>query len=99
MKNLIITLSITLLICISCKKEENYMNQAKILEPDYRMCVCCGGWFIKIDNDTLRFYELPSDCNIDLNAETLPIEVELNWEKDKNDCLGDEIIIDAIRKK
>tara|TARA_B110000483_G_scaffold232221_1_gene299502 strand:+ start:28 stop:327 length:300 start_codon:yes stop_codon:yes gene_type:complete len=99
MKNLIITLSITLLICISCKKEENYMNQAKILEPDYRMCVCCGGWFIKIDNDTLRFYELPSDCNIDLNTETLPIEVELNWEKDKNDCLGDEIIIDAIRKK
>lgn len=75
------------------------MNQAKILEPDYRMCVCCGGWFIKIDNDTLRFYELPSDCNIDLNTETLPIEVELNWEKDKNDCLGDEIIIDAIRKK
>lgn len=75
------------------------MNQAKILEPDYRMCVCCGGWFIKIDNDTLRFYELPSDFNIDLNTETLPIEVELNWEKDKNDCLGDEIIIDAIRKK
>lgn len=75
------------------------MNQAKILEPDYSMCVCCGGWFIKIDNETLRFYELPSDCNIDLNAETLPIEVELNWEKDKNDCLGDEIIIHAIRKK
>ena len=69
------------------------MNQAKILEPDYRMCVCCGGWFIKIDNDTLRFYELPSDCNIDLNTETLPIEVELNWEKDKNDCLDGEIYI------
>jgi len=74
------------------------MDKGTILEFDTREFVCCGGWFIKTDNDTLRFYDLPLKSNLNLLAEILPLQVRLNWKKDPNVCSGDEILIMEIEK-
>lgn len=75
------------------------MDQGTITGGDYRKCMCCGGWFIKIKNDRYRFYQLPEKSGIDLKEEKFPLEVQLNWEKDTAACLGDEIIILEIEKR
>lgn len=101
-KSIMFFLLILLLFCTSCKKdlsaESGFMSVGTIIGGDLRMCMCCGGWFIKIDNDTLRFGNLPQDSNIDLQIESFPLEVRLNWEKSSFQCLGDEIIILKIEK-
>ena len=37
---------------ISCKKEDqhHYMNNAQVIGYDLRLCVCCGGYQVTIDN-------------------------------------------------
>jgi len=99
MKKLLVICSIILLTVMACKKEKTGLWEGKITQPDWRKCMYCGGWFIEIDKSTYRFYHLPENNNIDLQRDTLPIYVKLRWQKDKNACLGDEIIIDYITKK
>ena len=98
MKIILIHLFMVLIIMVSCSAEPEYMSEGTIIGGDARMCMCCGGWYIKIMNDTLRFGNLPDKSNIYLNDETFPIKVRLNWKKDPNACLGDEIIILQIEK-
>ncbi len=54
---------------------------------------------IMIDNNIYRFLELPENSNFNIQDETFPINVKLDWQNDVNACLGDEIIINAINKK
>ena len=75
------------------------MSEGKITGLNPRECMCCGGWNIEINNSTFRFYNLPENSNIDLLHESMPLYVELVWKKDKNGCLGDEILIDYIKKR
>jgi hypothetical protein len=75
------------------------MSEGQIQGPDFSMCACCGGWFISIDNDRYRFYELSEESDLDLENETFPITVRLNWRKREHQCLGDEIIVEAIERK
>ena len=75
------------------------MHEGKITGCDFRECMCCGGWYIEINNNTYRFNNLPVNSNIDLQHEPFPIHVEVIWEKDVHGCLGDEILIDYIKKK
>ena len=95
----IILLSTLIFLCIGCKKEVDTMNSGQITGPDMSLCPCCGGWFIDIDNHTYRFLELPENSNFNIEDETFPINVNLDWQNDANACLGDEIIISAINKK
>ena len=88
-----------LLFLIACSTEPEYMTDGIIMGVDHRLCGCCGGWYIKIDSDTLRFYEVPKKSELDIHNETLPLKVRLNWKKDPNACLQDEIIILEIEKK
>ena len=90
---------ILLTVLFGCKKEVDTMNSGQITGPDMSLCPCCGGWFIVIDNNTYRFLELPENSNFDIEDETFPINVNLDWQNDANACLGDEIIISAINKK
>ena len=92
-------ISILLMVVFSCSKEDNYMSSGTITGIDMSLCMCCGGWFIEIDNATYRFNKLPDHCDLNLENETFPITVKLDWEKEINPCLGDEIIVKQIAKK
>lgn len=94
----VLYISIFLIVGLSCSKENNSICEGTITGKDMSLCMCCGGWFIEIDNATYRFNKLPENCNIHLENEILPISVKLDWQKDKNQCLGDEIIIKRIVK-
>src|SRR5687767_10035115 len=54
-------------------------SEATITSVDGRKCLChCGGYFIKINEETFRFMEeaLPPN-NLNLSPEKLPMRVEL----------------------
>ena len=92
---LIIVLSIA-----SCSLEEDeFRSIGTITGYDTRECSCCGGFYIEIDNTTYRFYDLPNNSELNLENPTFPIYVKLDWTKDANACLGDEIIVSRIEKQ
>lgn len=99
---------ITLLIGIiiggffGCSHEiiKDYQSNGKITGPDIRMCACCGGWYIQIDNLTYEFDSLPVNSNIDLQKETFPVLVKLDWQlSDKGACPDKRITIQRIVKE
>ena len=86
-----------ILIITSCSmNEDEFRSNGTITGHDDRECVCCGGYFINIDKATYRFFDLPRNSNINLDSATFPIYVKLDWTKDPNACLGDEIIVSRI---
>jgi hypothetical protein len=94
-----ITMMIFGFIC--CHKEDNngYQSHGKITGPDIRMCACCGGWYIEIDSTTYEFDSLP-DKTINLQKDTFPIFVKLNWQlSGKIACPSKRIIIQKIAKE
>jgi hypothetical protein len=93
---------IVFFVVCSCSEDEKTdptKSDALILGPDYRYCMCCGGYFIQIKGDTYRFFEneLPA-ASLNLNAADLdfPIPVYVHWEPKEDACLGDEIVIKKI---
>ena len=78
-------------IIVSCKKEETYQSNGIITGPDMRECICCGGYFIEIDDSTYNFDILPASSSINLETDTFPINVSLDWAFDR-DCGGIEYI-------
>ena len=76
------------------------MSDGIILGPDPRDCVCCGGWYIKIDTTTYEFESLPDNSNINLQADTFPINVKLDWKlSDRVACPNKYITITRITKE
>jgi hypothetical protein len=86
------------LFILSCQKDNPGINYAYITGHDLRMCACCGGYYIQIDDIQYRFYELPENSSINLNEVTFPLKVIVSWEMSEDLCLGDEIIIKSIQK-
>ena len=84
-----------------CKREtDNYESRGTITGPDFRDCACCGGWYIKIDTTVYEFDSLPNSSNIDLQKDTYPIYVKLNWQlSERLPCPDKWIIITRIRKE
>jgi hypothetical protein len=83
----------------SCRKDHGYDNGGTIIGHDYRKCMCCGGWFIVIEKDTLRFDQIPEGCSITLDDPKYPIDVYLDWHPKEPQCLGDEIIVTRMELK
>jgi len=78
---------IALVICILagliyCQNRfvDDYPSHGKITGQDMRMCICCGGWQIVIDNETYNFDSIPANSNINLQKETFPLLVKLDWQ-------------------
>ena len=71
------------IIIFSCKKEESYQSSGTIAGPDMRECICCGGYFIEIGDSTYNFDMLPATSTINLETETFPINVNLDWTYDR----------------
>ena len=80
----------TFLICLSiglltsCSDDttsdiDKMQSTGTIMGFDRSMCICCGGWILKIDEDetSYRFDELPEDSDIVLSEVHIP--VKLNW--------------------
>ena len=78
---------------------DDSMSNGTISGIDIRECACCGGFFIEIDNITYRFYDVPPNSKLNLVNPTFPIYVKLDWTKDANACLGDEIIVSRIEER
>ena len=87
-----------------CQKErsDNYKSIGTITGQDVRMCPspCCSGWFIGIDSLTYEFDTLPSSSNINLEKETFPLVVKLDWQlSDTPGCPNKRIKIQRIAKE
>ena len=72
-------------------------QEATIIGKDFRLCACCGGWFIEIGDDTLRASVLPQSFREQLIPGEYPIPVYLEWNRPENLCLGDEIDVPCIK--
>ena len=86
-----------LIFSVSCSMEEDsYKSTGIITGYDMSECACCGGYFIDIERNTYRFYNIPPNSNLSLDNPVFPIYVNLDWNPDPNACLGDEIIVTRI---
>jgi hypothetical protein len=99
---IIVGISAILFVIICCHKENSneYKSHGIITGPDIRACVCCGGWFIKIDTILYEFDTLPVNSDINLEKETFPVYVKLDWRfPDTGYCPGNKIIVIRIKKE
>ncbi len=92
MKRLLI-LSVILFSLAGCKKEPCYQSKGIITGFDYRKCMCCGGWFIEIEDSTWRFDQVPEGSTVNLDSVDFPFKVYLDWKEKDPKCLGDEIVV------
>ncbi|HKI87892.1 MAG TPA: hypothetical protein VKA38_02620 [Draconibacterium sp.] len=99
-KKILFTVLLISGVIFSCeKKEDQYQSSAVITGPDIRECICCGGYSIEMNDSTYNFDTLPASSNIELNTETFPINVKLDWSYDKK-CGGIQYItISRIAKQ
>ncbi|MFH1052514.1 MAG: hypothetical protein V1779_16470 [bacterium] len=102
-KRILICLSSCFLILLGCDDNTSsnsnlYKSEGVITGYDLRECMCCGGWFIVLADSTYRFNEIPKESNINFEKDTFPISVKLDWKKSPAPCLGDEIIVERMKK-
>lgn len=74
-------------------------NRAVVTGEDWRMCPCCGGWFVTIGEARYRIGNMPEGSTLDLRTEKLPLNVRIKWRKDPTPCMGDELELEAIEKE
>lgn len=75
----------------SQKKPVSIYDSGAILGGDRRMCACCGGWFIGIGQDTLRFDQPPSSFQRYIETAGYPLNVKVKWAKKNPRCMMDQI--------
>jgi hypothetical protein len=78
--NILIIVLLVGFVCCRKDTRSDYQSTGVITGPDPRMCVCCGGWLIVIDSITYNFNSVPVTSNIDLEKETFPLFVKLDWQ-------------------
>jgi hypothetical protein len=93
-----LALCFTLFTMSSCEKEqekEDAMQEATITSFDVSLCACCGGWFVTIEGQRFRFYELPeSKISLDLTKQKLPLTLRISWKPKEKPCMPD--LIDVL---
>ena len=83
----------------SCNKDnDTYKSVGIITGEDLRMCACCGGYFINIDDVTYLIDSLPKNSNLNLQQETYPITVRLDWQLSGSSCPNPRIDVLRIKK-
>lgn len=93
-----IVVFVSCLLLVSCDKDEpaTDLDRGTIIGQDFTFCVCCGGWFIDINEERYRFKVIPSSADIDLINAEFPIDVWIDWTPQNNPCLGNEIDVISI---
>lgn len=75
-----------LFLLLSCKEKTVFpQSEGIVFSRDAALCGCCGGFFIKINNDTMRCYKLPESSGISEN-EPLPFRIKLDFGRDTVGC-------------
>ena len=97
MKSIIIAFFLIFSVICGCKKEEDTsFSDGIITGVDYRKCMCCSGYFIKIDTLKYRFFAIPDTTEINLEKAVFPIPVKLKWKKMESNCSD---VIEVIEMK
>jgi hypothetical protein len=94
--NQIVALLVVWLLVGSCQKEEVTLSDGRLIGIDYRKCASpfCGGWFVEIEDDTLRFFEIPKSTDINLDSEAVfPQPVKVEWMRYENEWKDIEDLI------
>jgi hypothetical protein len=93
MKYLIISLFILYITILSCSDDaiqiiddEYTESKALILKEDLTETLCSGGWFVKIENDTLRIYNMSSEISTLVKDNQLPLYIIIKWKKMTTGC-------------
>jgi hypothetical protein len=82
MSNWKVVLLVFCLTLVACHKEDLVSSNGKLIGIDFRKCASpmCGGWFVEIEGDTLRFFETPDKTDLDLHSEIIfPQSVKIEW--------------------
>ena len=95
-KFIIIVALIVSMISSSCRKN-NYMSDAVITGEDYRLCVCCGGLFIKLNDGRLFLTGSLENFGVKDN-EKFPISVRIDWQTDSSHWYGNYIMITRLMR-
>jgi hypothetical protein len=89
----------------SCKKDEKASSNAQILGFDQRLCPCCGGWIISIDNtltpngdSTFLAEDFPTGFEVG-DTPVFPIPVMIEWKIDTARCNGTFVNISKIERR
>jgi hypothetical protein len=111
---LLLTVLLTAIFSIffaTCKKQEKIdlgkdprspdgtiKYNATIVAPDTRNCICCGGYFLSIDNNkpVAGDYFITYDFPENYTPTSFPTKIYIEWEKDSNACINDKIIIKKL---
>lgn len=91
------------LLLFSCKKEKPFESNAELTGYDMRMCQCCGGLQITIDNapSAYGFFlvgEFPKDFVLGNNPQ-FPILVRVDYKIDTIRCGGTRVNISRIERR
>ncbi len=92
---LLLGMALVLISFQSCKKETTLSDEwkeAKIIGQDLRLCACCGGWFITLEQDTVRTFGFPDEYELP-SAMNLPKDVYLQYEEQTGPCSDFENLI------
>jgi hypothetical protein len=89
-----------IIIMMACTKENgDYKSVGTLTGIDGTMCGCCGGWIIFIEDVSYLIDSMPKESNIDLETETFPIKVKLDWQLVNNGCsVFNRITVQRIKK-
>ena len=75
-----------LFLAFGCKKAAvPPQSEGLVFSQDFALCPCCSGFYVKINNDTLRFFQLPEASGISANT-PLPYLIKLDWQRDTAVC-------------
>ena len=88
MKNYFLLFLLAIVSLTSCEKSCMKEGSAELIGIDFRKCASpfCGGWFIEIEGDTLKFFEMPDETDIEFNENLeFPIPVNVVWGKYENE--------------
>jgi hypothetical protein len=96
---LLITGIIFMVACCNTEINSEFKSRGVITGPDLGMCICCGGWHIMIDGETYNFESIPGTSDINLQKETFPVNVKLDWVSSGSTGCPGWIVIQKIVKE
>jgi hypothetical protein len=84
----------------SCNKDnDSFKSVGTITGFDGTECGCCGGYIIYIDDVRYLIDSMPKDSGLDLQQETFPLTVRLDWQVINSSCPPFRIDVLRIKKE
>jgi hypothetical protein len=78
------------LTCLFFDYKQDCGQDGEIIDYFSAECVCCPGWLIRVDNDTIKIETLPEESKIRniANNNGYPIKIKLDYEDLDDYCYG-----------